>query len=105
MSNSDAVEVERQRTKRFNGLTEIVIAGIVIAGLSSSTWVPAVRDIYVSTANAYAEGRRAEAGFDLQTGDYNGNSQMDTFYQIGNTRVPVEVDGKPISSYVPGARK
>lgn len=64
-----------------------------------------MRDSYVATANAYAEGKRAEAGFNLQRGDYNGNTQMDTFYQVGDKKIPVEVDGRPVHEYFPGAKR
>jgi len=104
MTSDDVKVIEEGKSRRFGGLVEIALAGIVVAGVFSNDWVPPLTNAWVSTVNAYAAGERAKAGLNLQTGDYNGNNQIDSFYQVGYTKVPVEVDGKPVGHYFSGAK-
>lgn len=38
-------------------------------------------------------------GIELREGYYNGNRTLDKFYMIDGQKVPVEVDGRPVSEY------
>ena len=102
MSQGDEIKaIEKGRSRRVESIYGLLGVMAFFGFVTSNSWAPALRDSYVATAEAYAEGKRAEAGLDLKKGDYNGNEIIDRFYVIDGEKVPYEVDGRPAREYFP----
>ncbi len=75
------------------------ISAVVVLGLLSAGTIGAGVSAFNNYRESQLEIERIKAGLELKVGDFNGNSELDKFYEIGGQKVPVEVDGRPVAEY------